>query len=90
MTDSPSLAPHGHSADLTLALSLADAADHITMSRFESSDLRIETKPDLSPVSDADTAVEKSCAKSSPPKPLAMPFWAKSSAELPLSKGANG
>lgn len=59
MTQSPSPASRSHSADLTLALSLADAADHITMSRFESSDLRIETKPDLTPVSDADTAVEK-------------------------------
>ncbi|MCX2164029.1 histidinol-phosphatase [Corynebacterium auriscanis] len=59
MTESPSSASSSYSADLTLALSLADAADHITMSRFESTDLRVETKPDLTPVSDADTAVEQ-------------------------------
>lgn len=45
--------------DLTLALQMADAADTITMSRFEAFDLQVESKPDLSPVSDADTAVEK-------------------------------
>lgn len=45
--------------DLTLALSLADAADAITMARFEASDLEVESKPDLTPVSDADTAVER-------------------------------
>ena len=45
--------------DLTLALSLADTADAITMARFEANDLSVESKPDLTPVSDADTAVEK-------------------------------
>lgn len=45
--------------DLTLALQLADAADAITMARFESSDLTITAKPDMTPVSDADIAVEK-------------------------------
>ena len=45
--------------DLSLALSLADTADAITMNRFEATDLQIESKPDLTPVSDADTAVEK-------------------------------
>ncbi|MBC2681001.1 histidinol-phosphatase [Corynebacterium sp. 4HC-13] len=45
--------------DLSLALTLADAADAITMSRFEASDLEVESKPDLTPVSDADTAVER-------------------------------
>lgn len=44
--------------DLDLALSLADAADVITMSRFQSADLVVETKPDMTPVSDADRAVE--------------------------------
>jgi histidinol-phosphatase len=44
--------------DLTLALNLANAADDITMDRFEAGDLDIQTKPDLSPVSDADTATE--------------------------------
>lgn len=45
-------------ADLALAQRLADAADEITTARFGSIDLRVETKPDNTPVSDADTAVE--------------------------------
>jgi histidinol-phosphatase len=45
--------------DLALALDLADLADGITMSRFQASDLVIETKPDLTPVSEADRAVEQ-------------------------------
>ncbi len=44
--------------DLALALSLADAADAITMARFGAVDLRVDSKPDLTPVSDADIAVE--------------------------------
>ena len=46
------------SADLQLALELADAADALTMSRFAAADLVVETKPDLTPVSDADKAAE--------------------------------
>jgi len=45
--------------DLTLALALADAADSISMDRFQASDLVVETKPDMTPVSDADRAVER-------------------------------
>jgi histidinol-phosphatase len=45
--------------DLVLALALADAADLITLSRFRSQDLAVAAKPDLTPVSDADLAVEK-------------------------------
>jgi histidinol-phosphatase len=45
--------------DLALAHLLADSADSISMARFRSLDLRVESKPDLTPVSDADTAVEK-------------------------------
>jgi histidinol-phosphatase len=45
-------------ADLALALELADAADAVTMRRFGAVDLAVETKPDLTPVSDADRAVE--------------------------------
>ncbi|MCR5914659.1 histidinol-phosphatase [Corynebacterium sp. zg254] len=52
-------APSPYAEDLELALTLANAADAITMARFESGDLRIESKPDLTPVSDADTAVEQ-------------------------------
>ena len=45
--------------DLALALDLADAADAITLDRFEAADLHIESKPDMTPVSDADLAVEE-------------------------------
>ena len=44
--------------DLALALKLADAADAISLARFRALDLNIETKPDRSPVTDADRAVE--------------------------------
>jgi histidinol-phosphatase len=46
-------------ADLVFASTLADAADAITSARFRASDLRVETKPDLSPVSEADRAAEE-------------------------------
>lgn len=45
-------------SDLDFAQRLADAADTITLSRFRALDLRVETKPDLSPVSEADRAAE--------------------------------
>ncbi|MDG4769250.1 MULTISPECIES: histidinol-phosphatase [Micromonosporaceae] len=45
--------------DLSLAHLLADTADSMSMARFRALDLRVEAKPDLTPVSDADTAVEK-------------------------------
>ncbi len=44
--------------DLAMALQLADAADAVTMDRFQSTDLVVETKPDMTPVSDADRAAE--------------------------------
>jgi len=44
--------------DLRFAHVLADAADDITTRRFKALDLRVETKPDLTPVSDADRATE--------------------------------
>ncbi|OBB96854.1 histidinol-phosphatase [Mycolicibacterium peregrinum] len=47
------------SDDLTLALELADQADTLTMDRFGALDLRIETKPDLTPVTDADRGAEE-------------------------------
>jgi histidinol-phosphatase len=46
-------------ADLDLALRLADAADEIALSRFRARDLIVETKPDRTPVTEADRAVEK-------------------------------
>ena len=44
--------------DLTLALTLADHADTLTRARFGALDLHVDTKPDLTPVTDADRAVE--------------------------------
>jgi histidinol-phosphatase len=46
-------------ADLHYALELADAADALTLPRFRATDLRVDTKPDLTPVTDADRAVER-------------------------------
>ncbi len=48
-----------YSADLALAHELADLADEITLDRFRAQDLKIETKPDASPVTDADQAAER-------------------------------
>ncbi len=47
-----------HTDDLALALELADLADGITAARFRAADLRVERKPDRTPVTDADTAAE--------------------------------
>ncbi len=48
-----------YAGDLALALELADAADVVSRARFGAVDLAVETKPDLTPVSDADRAVEE-------------------------------
>lgn len=48
-----------YSDDLALAHVLADTADSIAMARFRAQDLKVAEKPDLTPVTDADTAVEK-------------------------------
>ena len=45
--------------DLTLAMRLADAADSITLARYQSIDLVVSTKPDNTPVTDADKAAEE-------------------------------
>lgn len=45
--------------DQDLALKLADAADEISLARFRALDLRVESKPDASPVTDADRSVEE-------------------------------
>jgi histidinol-phosphatase len=47
------------SEGLALALELAEIADAITVDRFRAADLVVETKPDLTPVSEADQAVER-------------------------------
>lgn len=44
--------------DLALALRIADAADRVTMSRYLARDLRVSTKPDTTPVTEADQACE--------------------------------
>jgi len=45
--------------DLSFAHELADAADALTLGRFRALDLRVETKPDLTPVTEADQATER-------------------------------
>ena len=45
--------------DLALAHRLADAADAVTLDRFRALDLDVRSKPDLTPVSDADLEVER-------------------------------
>jgi len=44
---------------LEFALELADKADSITMSKYQSSDLVVNQKPDLTPVTEADKKVEQ-------------------------------
>ena len=45
--------------DLRLAHVLADAVERVTVARFRAADLVVESKPDLSPVTDADRAAEE-------------------------------
>ncbi|WP_030899393.1 histidinol-phosphatase [Streptomyces sp. NRRL F-5126] len=45
--------------DLRLAHVLADVADAATMDRFKALDLKVETKPDMTPVSEADKTAEE-------------------------------
>jgi histidinol-phosphatase len=45
--------------DLALALRLAEAADAVSLARFQAMDLQVETKPDRTPVTDADRATER-------------------------------
>jgi histidinol-phosphatase len=47
-----------HAEDLALAIALANIADAKTMPRFRATDLAVETKPDLTPVSESDKAAE--------------------------------
>src|SRR3954465_664362 len=52
--------PSDYTDDLRLAHVLADDADSITTSRLKALDLHVMSKPDLTPVTDADEAVEES------------------------------
>jgi histidinol-phosphatase len=45
--------------DLRLAHVLADAVERVTTARFRADDLVVESKPDLTPVTDADRAAEE-------------------------------
>src|SRR6266705_1520729 len=56
----PFRAMAGYDEDLRFAHVLADAADDITTRRFRAIDLHVDTKPDLTPVTDADRATEDS------------------------------
>ncbi len=51
--------PPATADDLALAHRLADAADAVTLARFRALDLDVTSKPDLTPVSDADLEVER-------------------------------
>ena len=49
----------GYDDDLRLAHVIADQVDSLTMERFRAQDLHVETKPDLTPVTDADRSAEE-------------------------------
>ena len=51
--------PTDYTDDLRLAHVLADDADSLTTARFKALDLHVMSKPDLTPVTDADQAVEE-------------------------------
>jgi len=55
----PSVSVAGYDDDLRLAHVIADQVDALTMGRFTAGDLRVETKPDLTPVTDADRSAEE-------------------------------
>ena len=59
MTDDTAQQEFDLELDLALALDLADRADAISLDRFRSVDLAVTTKPDRTPVTDADQAVER-------------------------------
>ncbi|GAA4094518.1 histidinol-phosphatase [Nocardioides kongjuensis] len=54
------MAAPDYTDDLRLAHLLADDADSLTQARFRALDLHVMSKPDLTPVTDADQAVEES------------------------------
>ena len=67
----------GYDDDLRLAHVIADQVDSLTMARFKALDLRVETKPDLTPVSDADRRPRRSSAASWPGPARATPCTAR-------------
>lgn len=57
MTENPQA--EQHLSDLDLALDMADAADRISMKHYFATHLDVQLKPDHTPVTEADKAVEK-------------------------------
>ena len=51
--------PQTYEDDVRLAHVLADSVERVTMTRFRAEDLVVDTKPDLTPVSDADRDAEE-------------------------------
>lgn len=51
--------PADTNPDLTLALAMADEADRLTVGQALRLDLRVETKPDMTPVTEVDQAAER-------------------------------
>jgi histidinol-phosphatase len=49
--------------EIELLKTLANTADEISMARYHALDLKIETKPDMTPVTDADRSVEEALRK---------------------------
>jgi histidinol-phosphatase len=45
--------------DLAFAMELADLADSLSLPRFRATDLAVETKPDMTPVTEVDRSVEQ-------------------------------
>ena len=75
------------SDDLAVALALADQADAITLARFGAVDLQVDTKPDLTPVSDADPQWKQACASRWPAHVRTTACSVRSSAGQRLSTG---
>ena len=44
---------------LDFALALSEVANQMALSKYKTNNLKIDTKPDLTPVTEADTAIEK-------------------------------
>lgn len=55
-------AADAHADDVELAFELADLADDLTMSRYLAADLVVRAKPDRTPVTESDQAVERAIA----------------------------
>lgn len=53
------MTPGPYADDLLLALAIADAVDHVTLSNFATGTLTVETKPDDTPVTAVDRAAER-------------------------------